>query len=134
MGEKHYIPLFADEKQITRQVKSAVTDSGDTTAQSMSPGVKNLLELLKASGHQEAYDHYFKLWESGQIQYGPLKNDVANALIELTSGFRAKLNEILDQKEFYQEQVIQNSQKIRKAAQNTITEVREIVGLTVLAY
>jgi tryptophanyl-tRNA synthetase len=46
LGEKHYISLFGDEKTITKQIKSAITDSGEDTNAAMSPGVKNLFELL----------------------------------------------------------------------------------------
>ena len=46
-GEKHYISIFSDENRIRKQIKSAVTDTGDTPEGQMSDGVANLFELLK---------------------------------------------------------------------------------------
>jgi len=45
-GEKHYIAVFGDEARIMKQIKSAVTDTGEVT-ETMSPGVANLFSLLK---------------------------------------------------------------------------------------
>ncbi|MDV7397832.1 tryptophan--tRNA ligase, partial [Arthrospira platensis SPKY1] len=47
-GDKHYINVFAEPQVIRKQIKSAVTDTGDTPTGEMSPGVQNLFELLKA--------------------------------------------------------------------------------------
>lgn len=48
LGEKHNIDVFADPERIRKQVRSAVTDTGDTPAGTMSPGVENLFTLLNA--------------------------------------------------------------------------------------
>ena len=46
-GEKHYISLFAEETAIRKQIKSAVTDTGETS-EVMSEGVANLFEMIKS--------------------------------------------------------------------------------------
>lgn len=47
-GEKHYISLFAEETVVRKQIKSAVTDTGE--ASDAMRGVANLFEMIKASG------------------------------------------------------------------------------------
>lgn len=132
LGEKHYISLFGDEKTITKQIKSAITDSGEDTNAAMSPGVKNLFELLKACQNNEAYQYHLQQWESGSRQYGNLKADVAQAVVDLTSRFKRNLEQLLTRESEIKEQVIESSQQIRIFAQKTIDEVREITGLAKL--
>jgi len=132
LGEKHYINLFGDEKSITKQVKSAVTDSGENPAGQMSPGVKNLFELLKACDEMDAYHYNMAQWEAGNLQYGSLKGDVAKALVELTGKFRQNLESIRQNEAEVKEKVLQSSARIRLRAQKTMAEVREITGLTTL--
>jgi len=132
LGEKHFVSLFGDANVITKQVKSAVTDSGEAQAGVMSPGVKNLFELLKACNKTEAYKVNFERWESGSLQYGALKGDVAEALVELTQKFKNNLQQIRENENSIKEQVFASSAQIRKKAQQTIDEVREITGLAKL--
>ena len=128
-GEKHYINAFADEATIRRQIKSAVTDSGDTPEGSMAEGVQNLFELIKAAGwksqHAELMDHY----TSGNLKYVDLKQVTANALVELISGFTENKKEIVADKKRLKDQVKQSSSEIRKVAQQTLRDVKELVGL-----
>ena len=128
-GEKHYINAFADEATIRRQIKSAVTDSGDTPEGSMAEGVQNLFELIKAAGwksqHAELMDHY----TSGNLKYVDLKQVTADALVELISGFTENKKEIVADKKRLKDQVKQSSSEIRKVAQQTLRDVKELVGL-----
>ncbi len=55
LGEKHYINLFGEEDRVRKQIKSAVTDTGDTPAGQMSAGVQNLFEILRACGANLAH-------------------------------------------------------------------------------
>ncbi len=130
LGEKHYINLFGDEKSITKQVKSAVTDSGENPTGEMSPGVKNLFELLKACNEMDAYHYNMEQWNAGKLQYGSLKGDVAKALVELTGRFRLNLENIRQNEAEIKERVYQSSARIRLKARKTMDEVREITGLT----
>ncbi|MDQ2920289.1 MAG: tryptophan--tRNA ligase, partial [Acidobacteriota bacterium] len=94
-GERHYIGLFEDEQSIRAKIKSAVTDSGDLPpGAEMSPGVVNLFEILKACGKTEEAAALLKDYHAGKRQYRELKEVVANALVELTSGLRARREEI----------------------------------------
>jgi len=54
-GEKHYIAVFGDEARIKKQIRSAVTDTGEQS-ETMSPGVENLFRLMKGSGDITNHD------------------------------------------------------------------------------
>lgn len=128
-GEKHYINVFADEATVRRQIKSAVTDSGDTPVGTMAEGVQNLFELIKASGWKRQYDELMSNYQDGTLKYVDLKQITADALVELTSGFIARKQEINADKKALKDQIKQSSSEIRKRAQETMREVKELVGL-----
>jgi tryptophanyl-tRNA synthetase len=128
-GEKHYINVFADEATIRRQIKSAVTDSGDTQAGTMAEGVQNLFEMIKASGWKTEHDQLMENFNAGVLKYVDLKQVTADALVEMTSKFIAQKKEINEDKRKLKDQVKQSSLEIRKRAQETLKEVKELVGL-----
>jgi tryptophanyl-tRNA synthetase len=128
-GEKHYINVFSDENRIRKQIRSAVTDTGDTPEGTMSPGVENLFILLKASGYQDAYDSLLEDHQSNALKYVDLKNAVADALVGISTPWREKKQEILSNKKEYKNRIKASSAEIRKEAQQTVREVKELAGL-----
>jgi tryptophanyl-tRNA synthetase len=128
-GEKHYINVFADEATIRRQVKSAVTDSGDTPAGTMAEGVQNLFELIKACGSMDAYGGLMNDYEAGALKYVDLKQATADAIVGLTTPFRERRVEISADKKRIKDQIKQSSAEIRKVALQTLRDVKELCGL-----
>jgi tryptophanyl-tRNA synthetase len=128
-GEKHYINVFGDENRIRKQIRSAVTDAGDTPEGEMSPGVQNLFELLKASQQMDSHQQLMKDYEAGQLKYVDLKDAVADALVEISQGFIAKKEELNSNKKDVKNQIKYSSSLIRKRAQQTLKEVKELAGL-----
>lgn len=128
-GVKHYISIFADQSKIRKQIKSAVTDTGDTPVNQMSEGVENLFSLLKASGNTAAYNHHFETYNSGNLRYSDLKEDVADSLIAMNQIFINKREELNADKRKLKEQIKESTLIIRKKAQETIREVKDLVGL-----
>lgn len=128
-GPKHNINIFDVPDTIRRQVRSAVTDSGDTPAGKLSPGVENLFTLLRAAGGQADADAMMSDALKGTLQYGRLKDVVADHLIALTDPIRAHRTAIVADKKAFKERIIASSEIIRKKAQQTLREVKELVGL-----
>ena len=129
LGEKHYINLFSEEDRVRKQIKSAVTDTGETAAGEMSAGVKNLFELLRACGNMAAHDSLMADYTAGALKYSALKEAAADSLVALINPFRERLAELNDNKTAIQAQIRESSAVIRQRAQQTLREVREIVGL-----
>jgi tryptophanyl-tRNA synthetase len=128
-GEKHYISVFADEATVRRQIKSAVTDTGDTTDGEMSEGVKNLFELIKAAGAHEAYDALLASYTSNTLKYSELKEEASNALVRMMLPFAEKRAQLNQDKKIIKDQIKTSSEEIRKVAQETLREVKDLVGL-----
>ncbi len=129
LGEKHYINLFGEEDRVRKQIRSAVTDTGDTPAGAMSPGVENLFEILRACGQLDAYNALMTDYQAGALRYSDLKETVADALAALTTAFRERLKTLNSDKRAVKAQIQDSSAVIRKRAQQTLKEVRELVGL-----
>lgn len=129
LGEKHNIDLFAEEAKIRKQIRSAVTDTGETPEGEMSPGVENLFSLLKACQQTAAYESLMEDYGKGQLKYVDLKQAVADALVGVSEPIRAKKQELLSDKKAVKNQVKASSAEIRKRAQQTVKEVKELTGL-----
>ena len=130
LGPKHNIGVFSDPDVIRKQIKTAVTDSGDTPAGQLSPGVENLLMMLKASGGVALAQSMTEDAKKGTLQYGKLKEAVADQVIALTDVFREKRKEIAANPQPYKDEIMDSSATIRKQAQATVREVKDLVGLT----
>ncbi len=129
-GEKHNISLFADEARIRKQIGSAVTDSGDTPAGTMSPGIHNLFELLKAAGNTAAQNALMTAYKAGELKYSDMKGAVADTLVGLSEVFKTKKAEIIADKKAVKSQIKQSSHEIRLRAQETVKAVKELCGLS----
>ncbi len=133
LGEKHFINVFADEARVRKQIRSAMTDAGDAK-EGMSPGVKNLFEILKACEATEVSEKLMGDYKKGILRYGDLKPAVADVLVDVLNPIREKYEEILKNKKAIKEEIKASSWEIRKTAQKTLKEVRSIVGLTKIRY
>jgi tryptophanyl-tRNA synthetase len=130
LGPRHYIGLFEEPESIRRKVQAAVTDPGILPpGVAMSPGVANLLAILRACGQQETATSLQAGVEGGQPRYGELKAAVAEALVALTGTLRARRAAILEERDRVQEQVQTMSERARRIAGETMREVRALVGL-----
>lgn len=127
-GDKHNIDVFAEEKRIRKQVGSAVTDSG-AGAGAMSAGVTNLFSLLDASGMHEAHASLMQDYEQGTLKYADLKHEVANGLVTIANETRERLAELKSDRKAVKNQIKQSSHEIRKRAQETLREVKDLTGL-----
>ncbi len=129
LGDKHNIDLFADPARIRKQIKSAVTDTGEVKDGTMSPGVENLFGLLKASSSDGTYETLLEDYQAGNLQYGVLKQVVGDALVVVSDPIRQRKAEILANKKEMKEQIRTASAQIRSMAQTTLKEVKDLVGL-----
>ncbi len=128
LGDKHNIDVFAEPERMRKQIRSAVTDAGEQTEQ-MSPGVENLFGLLQAAGAETEHADFLEKYQSGGLQYGPLKQVVGDVLVDFTAPIRALKEEIVANKKENKERIRAASAETRKKAQETVREVKDLMGL-----
>lgn len=128
LGAKHYIGVFDDEATIRAKVKQAVTD-GTPGGDSMSAGVFNMFELLKASGNEQVYEQLQADYKHGNLKYQHLKDELAQSLIALNNPLRRSRHSLLANPEVVEKRIINASNEIRQKAKKTLREVKQLVGL-----
>ena len=128
LGPKHFVALFEEDEVIRRKVMSAVTDSGQSAGE-LSPGVANLLEILKACGKNEAMESFRSDALAGTIRYKDLKVSVADTLVEMISAFRERRAEIASDKDKVKSIERIMAEKARAIARGVMNDVREITGM-----
>ena len=145
LGPKHYIGVFSSPDTIRKQIKSAVTSSvmfeKDQLLSTLSdkqalvsfkndhPGLDNMISLFDASEGKGSFIKWLNSEPSGPLQNSKLKEALADRIVALTDPFRQKRLEVKEHHKHYQEQIAISSERIRKQAQKTVSEVKELVGL-----
>lgn len=129
LGPKHYIALFEEENVLNKKVRSAVTDTGGEASSEMSPGVKNLFEILKALNQNELVDNLTTDFKNGELKYKDLKEAVSEALINFIRPLRNKREEIAADKAYVENVIKTGSEKARAIARKTLDDARERAGL-----
>jgi tryptophanyl-tRNA synthetase len=120
------IEVFEDPAATARKIRRAVTDTGtdvhyDPAAK---PGVSNLLELLAVTTErtpQEVAEKY--------TQYGPLKADTAEAVVEFLRPLQARFHEFERDPAAVQEVLAQGAVKAAEVADAVLARAQESIGL-----
>lgn len=119
------VQLLDDADSIARKFRRAVTDSGTEVVYDpvLKPGVSNLLEILGAATGQGPAD-----LAKGYTQYGPLKTDAGDAVIELLTPVQARYRELLDDPAELQALLRTGAERARHVASATLDRAYDAVG------
>ncbi|GGR15577.1 tryptophan--tRNA ligase [Streptomyces netropsis] len=124
---KGLINLLDEPKVSAKKIKSAVTDT-DTVIRfdaQNKPGISNLLTIystLTGTGVAELEQKY-----EGK-GYGALKTDLAEAMVEWVTPFRARTQEYLDDPETLDSVLAKGAEKARAVAGETLARAYDMVG------
>jgi tryptophanyl-tRNA synthetase len=111
---------------IARKFKRAVTDTGSEVSfdPEKKPGVANLLAILAAATGRRPDDV-----AEGYTQYGPLKADTAEAVIELIRPVRERYEALASDPEAVRATLRRGAEKAEAVAGATLARARDAVGL-----
>jgi tryptophanyl-tRNA synthetase len=123
--------LLDPVKKTAKKIKSAVTDSETQVRFDPvnKPGVSNLLtmaSIFTGRSIPELERHY-----EGSM-YGPLKVDVADAVVEFATDYQQKTESFLADRAQLQDIMARGSAKAREVADTTLSDVYERVGFVAL--
>jgi tryptophanyl-tRNA synthetase len=88
------------------------------------PGVSNLLEILAAATGQTPQDV-----ARGYTQYGPLKADAGEAVIELLAPIQQRYRELMTDRGELASLLVKGADKARAFASATLARAYDAVGL-----
>ncbi|MEN8653750.1 tryptophan--tRNA ligase [Streptomyces sp. 21So2-11] len=125
---KGLINLLDEPKVTAKKIKSAVTDTDTVIRYDPvdKPGVSNLLSIyatLTGATVAELEKSY-----EGKM-YGALKTDLADAMVEFVTPFRARTQEYLDDPETLDSILAKGAEKARAVAAETLAQAYDKVGL-----
>jgi len=111
---------------IARKFKRAVTDTGSEVVfdPEKQPGVANLLAILAAATGRRPEDV-----AGGYTQYGPLKVDTADAVIELLRPVRERYEALASDPEAVRATLTRGAEKAEAVAGATLARARDAIGL-----
>ncbi|MFD3875077.1 tryptophan--tRNA ligase [Streptomyces sp. NPDC058623] len=132
MGKSHgsgagIVYLLDEPAVIRKKVMRAVTDSGDDGVvydRAARPGVANLLDVLAACTGEEP-----QALARGYAQYGPLKRDVADAVVELLRPLRERHAEISADPGEVERVLREGAGRARALARPVVDRAYEAIGL-----
>jgi tryptophanyl-tRNA synthetase len=118
--------LLDEPDSIARKFKRAVTDTGTDVEfdPEKKPGVSNLLAILAAATGRRPED-----LAGGYSQYGPLKADAADAVIELVRPVRERYQALAADPEAVRATLRRGAEKAEAVAGATLARARNAVGL-----
>jgi tryptophanyl-tRNA synthetase len=123
---KGNIYLSDTPKEIEKKFKGAVTDSGsEVTLEDSKPGLKNLLEIQSSILGKDAKDIVASY--AGK-QYGHLKVETAQVVIEALKPLQAKTDQLLADKTYLDKILKKGAEKARERAQKVLSRVYDRIG------
>lgn len=122
-GIVHILDPTAD---VIKKFKRAVTDSENVVRydRATKPGVSNLLDILAActgEGVESIASRY--------SQYGPLKNDVGEAVVDLIEPIQVRYRQLLDDPGELSRLLRTGNDRARDVAASTLARVHRAIGL-----
>lgn len=128
-GEGNAVYLCEEPESIRKKVMRAVTDSGPSEPNQTKPEViANLFQLMNLVSTAETYSHFDQAYNNCNIRYGDMKKQLAEDMIAFTQPIREKAKEYRSDEALLKKVMDQGADKARESANNTIKQVREIIG------
>ncbi len=127
LGDKHYIGVMETPDSATKKIRSAVTDSGGAASDELSPGVANLIGILRLLDAELTANEMAAAAQAGELMYGELKAAVADHLMNALEPARTRRAELddADIAAFLRT----GAARAREIAADTMSHVRRLIGV-----
>jgi tryptophanyl-tRNA synthetase len=129
-SEGNGIYLIDSDKEISKKVMRAVTDSGPTVHNSTpTEAVQNIFTIMELVSEPQAVSYFRDRYADCTIRYGDLKKQLAEDIIKVVAPIRERILEIRSDDNYLRQAVKMGAEKARASANKTVSEVREIMGI-----
>jgi len=128
--EGSYINLTDDLETIKKRLASAPTNSGKGEKVPEEGGVANLLTLVELFEGEEKRKKYEKDYLGNGIRYGELKTELAEAIYKELKPIQERRKVFENDSSLVDRIIEEGAEKAGKIAKETISEVKEKIGLT----
>lgn len=121
--------LYLADEPVALQTKLKRAVTATSGGNEISPGVANLLLLLKQFGAHDAAAQFATAQQDGTIRYSDLKTTLAETLDTYFRQFRTKRAELLANRDYLSTILERGAEKARKVAGETMRDVRALIGI-----
>ena len=129
-SEGNGIYLSDPDEVIRKKVMKAVTDSGPTEPNSpLSEPIANIFTIMEAVSAADTIEYFKSKYASCEIRYGDLKKQLAEDIIKAVAPVRERIEDIKANDKYLHEVTMEGAERARKSADQTIKDVREIMGI-----
>lgn len=123
-----FISMSDTPEEIKKKMRGAVTDVGPK-GESMSPGVANLMTLLREFGTVEDVRRVDRAYQDGSLKYVELKDLIAARIAEHFHEFRKQRTLLQKNPAKVRGVLKRGGAKVRSVAKKTMDDVRRATGL-----
>lgn len=128
-SEGNGIFLCDSDKQITKKVMKAVSDSGPTVPNQPKPeAIQNLFTLMDIVSDTSTLDYFNDKYNTCAIRYGDMKKQLAADIISYVSPIRARIEDIYNDEAYLSKVARVGAEQARVSAAATLAEVRKLIG------
>ena len=122
--------LADDDDLIRKKVMKAKTDSGPTEPNAAMPDyIQNIFQLMRLVSDESTHRKFQEDFNKASIRYGDMKKQLAEDMIRFIKPIREKAEAIYNDSRYLKEVLEAGAARARASAQQTIGQVREMVGL-----
>lgn len=125
--EGSYINLTDSLDEIKAKIAKIPTDSGQ--GNEISGGVKSLFEFIELFQGIEVRNSVEEAYKARGVRYGDLKQELSEAIFNSLVPLQEKRRELEGNPEYVDSVIEEGAQKARAAADTTLCEVKEKMGL-----
>jgi len=125
--EGSFINLTDTLDEIKAKIAKIPTDSGQGSE--VVGGVKSLLEFIGLFEGEQKKQLLIDQYKRTGVRYGEVKEELSNAIFNSLQPIQDKRRELEQNPEYVNKVIAEGAQKARTAAQQTISEVKEKMGL-----
>lgn len=128
-SEGNGIFLCDTDKQITKKVMRAVSDSGPTEPNQEKPeAIQNLFTLMDIVSDASTLDYFNDKYNACEIRYGDMKKQLASDIIQYVTPIRERIESIYNDEAYLTKVAREGAEKARISAAATLAEVRQLIG------
>lgn len=128
-GEAATIYLTDSEQEIKKKISKAKTDQGPQEKNSVkSPEIENLFALMRLVSSAQTIQTFEDAYNDCSIRYGDMKKQLAIDMENFVAPIRERIKELQADDDYLKKVLKQGGDKARYSAQQTIKQVREIIG------
>lgn len=122
--------LADDDSQIKQKIKKAVSGMAPTEPNSAkSPAVENLFTLMKLVSATDVVQKFEDDYNNCVIRYGDMKGQLGEDMVKFMAPIREKARAIQEDKAYLQKVMQQGKEKARASASETLTLIRQAMGV-----